>query len=846
MNNQLTDLLQKQVLLCDGGVGALIQAANLDVKKDFLGLENCSEILVQTRPDVIANIHKDYLTAGADCIETNSFGANKIVLADFDIVEKTYELNLAAAKLARKTADEFTTKDWPRFVIGSMGPGTKLPSLGQATYDELVDSYAEQARGLLDGKVDLLILETHQDLLTIKAGIQGCRIAKQERNNINTPIFAQVTLEHNGTTLVGSDMACVITTLAAMDVDGIGFNCGLGPAEMAEHVHYLSQNWNGFISVMPNAGLPVLIDGETKYLLTPEELAKWQQRFVDENGVNLIGGCCGTTPQHIAAVRTMLNHRADPKPKLRNSSIEPSASSLFTSVPFHQENAIFAIGERTNANGSKKFRELLCVDDFDGMLSIAKEQDKNGSHALDVCTAYVGRSEVKDMTHFLSVLRGQITAPIVIDSTETPVIEAGLKLLSGKSIINSINFENGEEKAATILKLAKQFGAAVIGLTIDEKGMAKETNDKIAIAKRLYDFAVNKHSLPPADLLIDPLTFTICTGGNDDREHGIRTLEAIKYITTTLPKCQTLLGASNISFGLKPAARHVLNSVFLHHARQYGITAAIIHVAKIMPLHKIPKEQIQAAEDVIFNKWQKDRDPLIHFIELFADVKKTQTKKLKPKKIEDILKQHIVEGDKKDLKEHIDTALKKYSPLEIINTHLLGGMQVVGNLFSTGQTQLPFVLQSAETMKTAVTYLESLIQHTKNQAKGILVLATVQGDVHDIGKNLVDIILTNNGYKVINLGIKQSASHIIEAAKKYKANAIGMSGLLVKSTIIMKENIEEMKRQGINIPIILGGAALTSGYVEQDCNKAYGKENKVYYAKDAFSCLKIMDQIISS
>lgn len=838
--------LKRRVLLCDGGTGTLIQAEDWDIERDFLGLENCSEILCKTRPDFVRGMHRAYFAAGADCVETNTFGANKVVFAEFDLVEQTYELNVAAAELARAEADAFSTPEWPRYVIGSMGPGTKLPSLGHIDYDTLEDSYYEQARGLLDGGVDALLLETNQDLLTMKAAISACRRARVGCAREAVPILAQVTIETTGTMLVGSDIGCAVTTLAAMDVDGIGLNCATGPAEMAEHVSYLGENWPGLISIMPNAGLPMLVDGVTEYPLSPAELADWQRRFVDEDGVNLIGGCCGTTPDHIAALRAMLDARESPAPRRREVTLTPAVSSLYSSVPLRQENAVFAIGERTNANGSKKFRELLGKEDWDALVGIGREQVKEGSHALDVCVAYVGRPEVSDMCEVVSRYRGQITVPLVIDSTEPPVLEAALKLIGGKSIINSINFEDGEEKAAKVLGYARRYGTGVVALTIDEKGMAKEASRKLEVARRLYDFAVNRHGLPPSDLMFDPLTFTICTGMEDDRGHGIATLDAIEAISKDMPECQILLGLSNISFGLSAAARHVLNSVFLHHAQQRGMTAAIIHVSKIVPLHKIPDEHREAAEDLVFNNWRDGQDPLLRFVDMFKDVKSVVETRARPETIEEILKQRIIDGDRKGLDEDLARAMQKYAPLEIINTFLLDGMKVVGELFGSGQMQLPFVLQSAETMKAAVAWLEPHMEKVEGGGKGTLVLATVKGDVHDIGKNLVDIILTNNGYNVVNLGIKQPIASILDAAREHRADAVGMSGLLVKSTVIMKENLEEMKRQGVEIPVLLGGAALTRRYVEGDCREAYTRPDHVHYAKDAFSGLRLMDQIVGA
>ena len=838
------DSLRQQVLLCDGGTGTLIQAETWDVEKDFWGLENCSEVLVLTRPDFVTKVHRAYFSAGADCVETNTFGANQVVLAEFGLADRTLEINRRAVEIARACANEFATPDRPRYVIGSMGPGTKLPSLGHIDYDTLEASYAEQARGLLEGGVDALLLETHQDLLTMKAGINGARLAQRATGRTDVPILAQVTIETTGTMLVGSDIGAAVTTLAAMGVTGIGINCATGPAEMAEHVRYLGENWPNLISVMPNAGLPMLVDGQTEYPLAPEELAYWQRRFIDEDGVGLIGGCCGTTPAHIAALRRMLDERPNPAPKCRSIALTPALASLYTSVPLRQENAIFAVGERSNANGSKKFRERLNEEDWDALTAIGREQVKEGSHALDLCVAYVGRPEAQDMQAVATRYRSQVTVPLVIDSTEVPVIEGALKLIGGKPVINSINFEDGEEKAAQILTLARRFGAAVVALTIDEQGMAKDVEHKLAIARRLYDFAVNRHGLPPADLLFDPLTFTICTGVEEDREHAINTLEGIRRIREEMPACQILLGLSNVSFGLKPAARTILNSVFLHHAVAAGMTAAIIHVSKIEPLHRIEPALKEAAEDLIFNRRRDNQDPLLRFVALFKEVGNKETRQATRATVEEALRQRIIDGDRQGLEQDLARAMENYSPLEIINTLLLDGMRIVGELFGTGQMQLPFVLQSAETMKAAVTYLQPFMEKLAGVEKGTLVLATVKGDVHDIGKNLVDIILTNNGYRVINLGIKQPLNNILAAYREYQADAIGLSGLLVKSTVIMKENLEEMARQGVTAPVLLGGAALTRRYVEEDCRLAYS--HGVHYAKDAFAGLHLMDSIMKA
>ncbi|MGH8670484.1 MAG: dihydropteroate synthase, partial [Burkholderiales bacterium] len=679
----------------------------------------------------------------------------------------------------------------------------------------------------------------------VKAAVNACKITRREKAREEVPIFVQITVETTGSMLVGSDIAAAAVAIDALDVDAMGLNCATGPQEMAEHVKWLGEHWRGLISVMPNAGLPMLVDGQTEYLLLEDELAQWQQRFIEEDGVNLIGGCCGTTPTHIQGLRKMLDARPVKRPRARTPQWEPAVSSLYSSYSLRQENALFAIGERSNANGSKKFREFLGNEDWDALTALGREQVKEGSHALDVCTAYVGRPEASDMTEVITRYRCQMAVPLVVDTTEIAVLEAALRLIGGKPIINSINFEDGEEKARHILQLAKKFGAAVIALTIDEQGMAKEVDDKLRVAHRLYDFAVREHGLPAADLIFDPLTFTICTGSEADRKHGISTLDAIERIARELPDCQISLGLSNISFGLNPVARHVLNSVFLAHAQKRGLTAAIIHVSKIVPLHKIPRHEREAAEDFIFDNWRDGLDPLLRYLNMFKDATTIAAAKIKPANIEEALKQRIVDGDKQDLTGDLDTALQIHAPLDIINNFLLDGMRVVGELFASGEMQLPFVLQSAETMKAAVAYLERFMKRIEGQQKGTLVIATVRGDVHDIGKNLVDIILTNNGYRVINLGIKQPLANILEAAVKHNADAIGMSGLLVKSTVIMKENLAHMCHGGFQTPVILGGAALTRKYVEKDCSLVYTDPAKVHYAKDAFAGLRLMDRIMA-
>ncbi|MCC6469148.1 MAG: methionine synthase [Alphaproteobacteria bacterium] len=843
----LLDLLAERVLLCDGAMGSRMQALDLDVARDYLGQENCTEILNRSRPDLVRDIHRGYFDAGADIVETNTFGGSPITLAEFGLKDEARALNRAAALLAREAAEDAGRRGRKRFVLGSVGPGTKLPSLGHIDYQTLEDALAVQCAGLIDGAVDAILIETCQDPLYIKAAVNGAKRARAEAGTA-TPIMVQMTVETTGTLLVGTDIAAAATVGHALDVAAMGLNCATGPREMAEHVKWLAENWTGPITVMPNAGLPELVDGRTHYPLNPEEMTKWLERFVAEDGVGLIGGCCGTTAAHIGALDVMLRRRsADgwrPAPVARSAKWTPSIASLYGQVSLRQENAYLSIGERCNANGSKKFREMQEKGDWQGCVEMGREQVREGSHALDVCTAFVGRDEVKEMAEVVSRMRGSVNAPLVIDSTELNVLESTLKLYGGKAILNSINFEDGEEPAERRLQLARRFGAAVVALTIDEKGMAKSADEKLRIARRLHDFACDKHGLPASDLLFDPLTFTICTGNEDDRKLGLWTLEAIERIAKELPESQIILGLSNISFGLKPAARHVLNSVFLDHALKRGMTGAIVHVSKIAPLHKIPEHEVRVAEDLIFDRRREGYDPLQEFIALFKDRREEATAKRKrAETVEERLKERIVDGERQGLADDLAQAMTVHKPLDIINTFLLDGMKVVGELFGAGKMQLPFVLQSAETMKAAVAYLEPFMEKVEGSAKGTVVLATVKGDVHDIGKNLVDIILTNNGFRVVNLGIKQPIDAILRAAAEHKADAIGMSGLLVKSTVVMKDNLQEMTRQGVSTPVLLGGAALTRRYVENDCVQSYGC-GRVAYAGDAFDGLDLATKVV--
>ena len=832
--------LKNRVLVFDGGMGTQLQLANLTLD-DFRGLEGCNELLVETRPDVVQSIHERYFAAGADAVETNSFGGLPYVLAEFDIAHRAFELNKMAAEVARKAADKFSTKERPRFVAGSIGPGTKLVTLGHVSPHEMFEGYKIYAKGLLAGGADCLNIETCQDILQVKIAVNAARDAMAEIGR-EVPIFCTVTIETTGTMLVGSDIATAITTLEAMPVDVIGLNCATGPDLMQESVRHLGKTTTRTIMVMPNAGLPRNVGGKAVYDLTPAELARFQARFVTEFGVGVVGGCCGTTPEHVQAMAAAMKGL---QPVERPKDYQPQLASLFHSVPLDQDSGPLIVGERTNANGSKKFKELMVAGDVEGMLQMAKEQVHEGSHVLDVCTAFVGRDEAGDMLKLLHPMVQQVTAPIMVDSTQIDVVEKALQVIPGRAIINSINLEDGEEKADALCRLAKRYGAMFVALTIDEEGMAKTADRKLAVAKRLHDIVVHRHGLNPGDLIFDPLTFTIGSGDEASRDAGVQTLEGIRLIKQHIPGVRTILGLSNISFGLDPYPRQILNSVYLAEARKYGLDAAIVHASKIIPLHKLDDEDKQVTLDLIHDRRREGYDPLFAFLGRFAGKKRVDSGSGNDENalpVEERLKKRIIDGNKNGIGKHLDEARQKYTPLQIINDILLDGMKVVGDLFGSGEMQLPFVLQSAECMKAAVALLQPHMEKVEGEAKGTMVLATVRGDVHDIGKNLVDIVVSNNGYRVVNLGIKVPVEQILEAAKEHKADAIGMSGLLVKSTVVMKENLELMSQRGIATPVICGGAALNRHYVENDLSAAY-TSGPVYYGADAFSGLHIMDEL---
>lgn len=842
------EAVHERVIVFDGAFGTFVQ--DLDLGPDDFGgesLEGCNEMLCITRPDVIEAMHAAFLDAGVDAIETASFGSFSTVLVEYEIPERAYELNVAAAEIARRVADSYEKDGRARYVAGSIGPGTKLPSLGHISFADLRDSYAEQARGLLDGGVDLFLIETCMDLLQIKAAMQGCRQAMKDCGR-QVAIQVQVTMETTGRMLVGTEIGAAYAALAAMKPDVIGINCATGPEEMQEHLRYLSEHSSLPISVLPNAGLPSVVDGKTHYDLTPEQLAQFHLRHVAELGIGVVGGCCGTTPEHMRqvceAVRSV-------ELKKRTPVSEPSVTSLYSPVTLEQDNSFLIIGERTNANGSKAFKDALLRQDWDSCVKMATEQIREGSHVLDVCVDYVGRDGVIDMHEIASRFASQASVPLVLDSTEPEVMEAGLLHAGGRCILNSANLEDGDAPGSRldrVFSLARDYGAAVICLLIDERGQARDLEWKLEIAHRLHNIATTSYGLSASDLIFDALTFPIGTGDEDLRRDGIETLEAITRIKKEIPGCFTTLGLSNISFGLSPATRQVLNSVFLHEAREHGLDSAIVHASKILPLARIPDEHIKVCTDLIYDRRSPGYDPLTTLLDVFAGVSAVAAIVVDKTgwTIEQLLRQRIIDGDREGLVDDLETARAQgIEPLDIINNFLLDGMKEVGELFGSGRMQLPFVLQSAETMKTAVAHLEQFMERNgESSAKGKLVLATVKGDVHDIGKNLVDIICTNNGYEVHNIGIKIGIQEMINKVKEINADALGMSGLLVKSTIIMRENLQELNNQDLSdLPVLLGGAALTRSYVEQDLRKIYN--GRVFYGKDAFEGLSTLDKLMT-
>ncbi|WPF88902.1 methionine synthase [Cyanobacterium aponinum AL20118] len=838
----------RPVLVFDGAMGTNLQVQNLTAE-DFGGAEyeGCNEYLVHTKPEAVETVHRGFLEAGADVIETDTFGGTPLVLAEYDLADRSYYLNKTAAQLAKRLADEYSTPEKPRFVAGSMGPGTKLPTLGHIDYDTLKNAYVTQVQGLYDGGVDLLLVETCQDVLQIKAALNAIEEVFAEKGE-RLPLMVSVTMETMGTMLVGTEINAALTILERYPIDIMGLNCATGPDLMKPHIKYLSENSPFVVSCIPNAGLPENVGGQAHYRLTPIELRMALMHFIEDLGVQIIGGCCGTRYEHIRALAEIASTL---KPKQRQYHYEPSAASIYTTQPYQQDNSFLIVGERLNASGSKKCRDLLNAEDWDGLISLAKAQVKEGAHILDVNVDYVGRDGVKDMHELASRLVNNVTLPLMLDSTEWQKMEAGLKVAGGKCILNSTNYEDGEERFFKVLELAKEYGAGVVIGTIDEDGMARTADKKVEIAQRAYNDVV-KFGIPAHEIFFDTLALPISTGIEEDRENGKATIESIQRIHAMFPECHFMLGVSNISFGLNPAARQVLNSVFLHEAMQVGMDGAIVSASKILPLAKIDEEALKVCRDLIYDLREFDGDictydPLGKLTTLFeGKTTKSNKKNVADLPIEERLKQHIIEGERIGLEDALKIALEKYPPLDIINVFLLDGMKVVGELFGSGQMQLPFVLQSAQTMKAAVAFLEPFMDKADSDGsgKGTFLIATVKGDVHDIGKNLVDIILSNNGYKVINLGIKQPVENIIQAYRESNADCIAMSGLLVKSTAFMKDNLETFNQEGITVPVILGGAALTPKFVYEDCQKTY--KGKVVYGKDAFADLHFMDKLMPS
>ncbi|ACY21686.1 methionine synthase [Gordonia bronchialis DSM 43247] len=843
--------MSRRVLIGDGAMGTMLQAADLTLD-DFNGLEGCNEILNDARPDVLEGIHRAYFEAGADAVETNTFGCNLSNLGDYDIADRIRELAYKGTGIARGVADEMgpTANGTDRFVLGSIGPGTKLPSLGHTTFAVIRDAYFECVAGMLDGGADAILIETSQDLLQVKAAVVAARRAMDKLGR-RIPIISHVTVETTGTMLLGSEIGAALTAIEPLGVDMIGLNCATGPAEMSEHLRYLSRHARIPVSVMPNAGLPVLGPNGAEYPLSPEELAQALHGFVAEFGLDFVGGCCGTTPEHIRQVAEAV-HGATPAARTPEHASE--TSSLYTAVPFDQDASFLVIGERTNTNGSKAFREAMIAGDYQRCLDIAKDQTRDGAHMLDLNVDYVGRDGAVDMTALASRFATSSTLPIMLDSTEPEVIRAGLETLGGRCAVNSVNYEDGDgpnSRFTRIMQLVVEHGAAVVALTIDEEGQARTADWKVRIAERLIADITGNWGLAEEDIIIDALTFPISTGQEEVRRDGIETIEAIRRIHEAHPEVHFTLGISNISFGLNPAARQVLNSVFLHECVQAGLDTAIVHASKILPMARIPEEHRKVALDLVYDRRAPGYDPLQKLMELFegvsaASARESRAAELAKLPLFERLERRIVDGERNGLEDDLDEAMTTVPPLKIINETLLSGMKTVGELFGSGQMQLPFVLQSAEVMKTAVAHLEPHMESTGEDGKGRIVLATVKGDVHDIGKNLVDIILSNNGYEVVNIGIKQPITNILDVAADKKVDVIGMSGLLVKSTVVMKENLEEINARGLadEYPVLLGGAALTRSYVENDLSETY--EGDVHYARDAFEGLRLMDEIMAT
>ncbi len=832
----LMELAAEKVVVLDGAMGTMIQRAG-PAPEDFRGLDGCNEILVESRPDMIRDIHAAYFEAGCDVAETNTFGANGVVLVEYGIPERTEDLNRQAAIIARQVADDFSTPDRPRYVLGSIGPGTRLPSLGHIDFLDLKAAFEPQVRGLLAGGADAICIETCQDLLQVKAAILAARDAFQFTGR-GVPVFVSVTIESTGTMLVGADIQAAVAALWPMAPDVLGMNCATGPGEMKRHAEHLSRWGPPKIMAMPNAGLPENVGGELVYRMGPEELADWIEDFVRDLGIGVVGGCCGTTPDHLRAVADRVGGLPAPR---RGPTRRAEAASLYQAMSLNQDPPPLMVGERTNANGSKEFRERLLADDLHGMVAVGREQEKGGAHLLDVSVAYVGRDEAVDMASLIPELARDVRLPLMIDSTDPDVIEGALRRHGGRCVVNSINLEDGQARLDSVAGLAKRYGAAVVALVIDEDGMATTRERKLAVAERIFDICTRDHGLLPQDLIFDMLTFTVASGDEGSRRAAVDTLDAIREWKKRHPETLTVLGVSNVSFGLRPALRRVLNSVFLHMAVARGLDQAIVNARGILPLYRIDEGLRDGARKLLLDE-RRAGDPLESYMGMFKDgpgVIARSEEEDEELTAEARVHRMVVDGDRKGLQDRLDALLAEgVAPVKVINEVLIGAMKVVGELFGSGQMQLPFVLRSAEVMKSAVSHLEGFMEQSERRNLGTLVLATVKGDVHDIGKNLVDIIVSNNGYRVVNLGIKISVEEMIAAIREHDAVALGMSGLLVKSTVVMKENLEEMRRRGIDLPVLLGGAALNRRFVEGDLRKVYGPD--VFYCKDAFAGLGVL------
>jgi len=837
----ILETIKKRPIIIDGAMGTQLQQREDKIPKEaWEGNEGCNELLNVTCPEVMNEIFHAYLTAGADFITTNTFGSFKWVLDDYQIGNRTYELTKAGAELVKKACDEFSTKEHPRFVLGSIGPGTKLPSLGHITYDEMYEGYTEFCLALIDGGVDIFLIETAQDPLQIKAALHACQEANKQRKT-EIPIMVSTTIELSGTMLIGTDASTIATILEPFDILSLGFNCGTGPDQVKKHVKTLSEVWNRPISVHANAGLPQNRGGYSYYPMGPDEFAQKQKEFLEYDGVSFLGGCCGTTPQHI---RALVNLVSDKTPKSASGNQANALASLFGAVPLMQEPAPLLMGERSNATGSKAFRELLLAENYEGTLSVAQQQVRAGAHVLDVNVGFAGRDETKDMNEVMRLYSQKIALPLMPDSTQVSGLETALKHIGGKPILNSVNLEDGEGKFDAVCSLAKKYGTSLVCLTIDEIGMAKTVEDKLKVADRIIDLATNRHGIKKEDLVFDVLTFTLGSGDEEYYEAGINTIEAIKRLRIKHPEVGAVLGLSNISFGLDKDARPYLNSMFLHHCVKAGLTSVIINVKHIIPLNKISQEEQDICDDLIFNR-KPNGEALFNFIEYFSSKEAVDNDAVDEAYLamsdEEKIAKLLMDGDKDRMIPLVEEVRHKILPEKIVNEILIDAMKVIGELFGSGEMQLPFVLQSAETMKKTVDYLNPYLPKIEKEADTTLVIGTVKGDVHDVGKNLVDIILSNNGFKVINLGIKVELDNFVQTFKDSNATAIGMSGLLVKSTQVMKDNLETLQKEGIKVPILLGGAALTRGFIDDFCRPIY--DGPIFYCKDAFDGVTAMSRI---